>query len=639
MRSAEKTKNQPWWFLLYALFALLTATSFSVNLFQTGSSATAEEEAGGLITRFLNFCSAHENGYGIIWVVLAGFLFFFYLHYFQAARDFDGRIIAGILSFLFSLSLIFGRSFQETGSWDLIFSGKRYLLQSFFSLLGFFLFFFTLLSILTDFFAARPQDSETSNHFLPGLMRKSPFWFSLILIFLLWLPYLIAFYPGSVSGDAFVQLDQFFIYHFLSDHHPVFSSLLISICVGLGRLIKSDNLGMFLYTVIQSLMLAASFAYSIRLMVRMKAPDIFIAVSLFFYSLLPIFPGYGQYVTKDTLFSACFVFYIANIMELSVNPDRIKSNKFLFWFTVNNLFLCLLRHNGIYIWLLSVFFLLIFYKKDKNRDENKDKKKDKLRLFASIGAVLLVFFAFSYVLLPKLHTAPGSKAEALSIPFQQTARFAKYHDNEVTQEEKNIINRVLNYDEIRKTYNPDTSDPVKGTYKNESTRQDLQAYFHVWWNQFVRHPGTYVQATIANSYGYFYPDAKDIWPFGTSIFYDGRYNYGQFGFRNIQTLQPLRDFLNSWIGFVRNMPLVGTLEGPGIYTWVLAFLVCYCFYKKNYKKFIPLVPCFWTLMTCVASPVNRFSRYYLPVIGASMLLVGFILFADLKNEKKSSHPM
>ena len=633
MRSAEKTKKevQPWWFLLYVLFALLTATSFSVALFQAGTTVTGEEEAGGFIARFFNFYSAHENGYGIMWVVLAGFLFFFYLHYFQVARDFNGRIIAGILSFLFSLSLIFGRSFQKTESWDSIFSGKRYLLQSFLSLLGFFLFFFTLISILIDFFAARPKDSETSDRFLPGLMRKSPFLFSLTLIFLLWLPYLVAFYPGSVSGDAFVQLDQFYIYHSLSDHHPVFSSLIISICVGLGRLIKSDNVGMFLYTVIQSLMLAASFAYSIRLMVRIKVPDIFIAGSLFFYSLLPLFPGYGQYVTKDTLFSACFVFYIANIIELSVDPDKIKSSKFLFWFTVNNLLLCLLRHNGFYIWLLSVFFLFTFYKKDKS--------KNRLRLFASIGAVLLVFFAFSYVLLPRLHTVPGSKAEALSIPFQQTARFAKYHDNEVTQEERNIINRVLSYDEIRKTYNPDTSDPVKGTYRNGCTRQDLQAYFHVWWNQLLRHPGTYLQATIANSYGYFYPDAKDIWPFGTSIFYDGRYNYGQFGFRTIKILQPFRDFLNSWIGFVRDMPLVGTLEGPGIYTWVLAFLVCYCFYKKNYKKFIPLVPCFWTLMTCVASPVNRFARYYLPVMGASMLLVGFILFADLACEKKNSHPI
>ena len=42
----------------------------------------------------------------------------------------------------------------------------------------------------------------------------------------------------------------------------------------------------------------------------------------------------------------------------------------------------------------------------------------------------------------------GSIKEALSIPFMQTARYVVAYDSEVTEEERNAINNVLEYDTL-----------------------------------------------------------------------------------------------------------------------------------------------------------------------------------------------
>ena len=47
---------------------------------------------------------------------------------------------------------------------------------------------------------------------------------------------------------------------------------------------------------------------------------------------------------------------------------------------------------------------------------------------------------------------PGGIQEALSLPFQQTARYVKEHEEEVTQEEKEAIKGVLAYNKHPVTY-------------------------------------------------------------------------------------------------------------------------------------------------------------------------------------------
>lgn len=104
-----------------------------------------------------------------------------------------------------------------------------------------------------------------------------------------------------------------------------------------------------------------------------------------------------------------------------------------------------------------------------------------------------------------LGVVPGSVREVLSVPFQQTARFMKLRSDEVSKEEFEIINQVLPASKLGRRYNPDNADYIKDKFKVESTKKDLIEYFKVWLAMGFRHPRIYIDATLANTYGYFYP--------------------------------------------------------------------------------------------------------------------------------------
>lgn len=69
---------------------------------------------------------------------------------------------------------------------------------------------------------------------------------------------------------------------------------------------------------------------------------------------------------------------------------------------------------------------------------------------------------------------PGSIREALSLPFQQTARYALEYGNEITEEEAAVISNILDYEHLAENYNPRISDPVKRTFNKNATREELK---------------------------------------------------------------------------------------------------------------------------------------------------------------------
>ena len=102
--------------------------------------------------------------------------------------------------------------------------------------------------------------------------------------------------------------------------------------------------------------------------------------------------------------------------------------------------------------------------------------------------------------------------------------YVKEHGDEVTDKEKYAIDRVLGYDTLASRYKSGIADPVKNGYNKYTTSEDLKEYFKVWFKELIKHPKTYIEATISNTYGYFYP-SKTNWyiyyKYNNTITYDG----------------------------------------------------------------------------------------------------------------------
>lgn len=196
---------------------------------------------------------------------------------------------------------------------------------------------------------------------------------------------------------------------------------------------------------------------------------------------------------------------------------------------------------------------------------------------------MMFHIVFNSLLLPLMEVSEGSKKEMLSVPFQQTARYVSLYENELTDEEIDIIDHVLDYSVIREKYNPINSDPVKDSYKYPS-KQDFMKYVKVWIHQFKQHPSSYVQATLNNCFGYFYPGYIQ-----NSISNMQFYIKGEplaTGDQDIHYVcgNNVRNVLMAYSLLWFKLPGISLLLYPGTYTWLLLICLGTLIRHKKYKE-------------------------------------------------------
>ena len=176
------------------------------------------------------------------------------------------------------------------------------------------------------------------------------------------------------------------------------------------------------------------------------------------------------------MFSSCVLVFEIFLIRLVREEIKIsKKEGILFLLTM--LGVMMLRQNGMYVVAFSLPVLLL----------EKDRRKRRKTALLFCGAIVL-YLSYTHILFPALDITPGSRREMLSVPFQQTARYVRDYADEVTEEERDAIDRVLDYDTIGEVYDPNISDPVKKTFNEDADSEDLKAYFKVWFQMFLKHP-------------------------------------------------------------------------------------------------------------------------------------------------------
>lgn len=223
----------------------------------------------------------------------------------------------------------------------------------------------------------------------------------------------------------------------------------------------------------------------------------------------------------------------------------------------------------------------------------------------------------------------GEIKEALSLPFQQTARYMKEYGEEVPREEKVILSRVLD-SEIADLYNPRISDPVKGSYRQWATAEDLQAYFKLWAKQFFRHPMSYIRATVNQNYMLLWPK-EEMYSYWTETIYEDYEPSVRLAeymeLREVespafQTLAELQDF---YVGIAVLMPIWGMVSNIAFYTLLVIFLFVLSIRCGLRKTQIALLPLLISVLIEIAAPVVSM-RYSLPFIYPMPAVLAFYLY-------------
>ena len=352
-----------------------------------------------------------------------------------------------------------------------------------------------------------------------------------------------------------------------------------------------------------------------------KIPHIVRFIMFLIFALTPGIALYSIYIGKDfvyALFIALFsVFTYLIIDEKELSPKQLAAFIFV------SVMCVLWRNNGIHT-IVPVLFIMLFV-----------KGISKKQTASALIAVVLVYLALHKILMPALNIAEGQYTEMMSVPFQQTARYAKFHGNEVTESEKAAIDKVLVYDDLSERYNPVLSDnikgdPIAGGNVRKPSKSDLADYRRIWFIQMKKHPGTYFAATANNTYGYFYPRSPKQKPHGNKLFvwsetlWAERYNLDESRF--VLNLKCPDSMYAKTLSFLPQANgetyILRNFTGVSFFTWIMIAACFFMIKRRAYKYLLVALPSLITLLVCIASPVNGESRYALPYMFCAPFLIG-----------------
>ena len=141
----------------------------------------------------------------------------------------------------------------------------------------------------------------------------------------------------------------------------------------------------------------------------------------------------------------------------------------------------------------------------------------------------------------------------------------------------------------------------------------MKDYFQVWWKEFLLHPTTYLEATLNNTYGYFYPDTSNWYIYSGKnynklITEDNLVNY------HYNKLSFLRTILSGYGIMFPYLPVIGLLANIGFSAMTLLTIMTYLLCSKEKKYIIAMLPSFLSLLICFISPANTYFRYSMPFV-------------------------
>lgn len=571
------------------------------------------------VTKKLEF--NRNNTMMITYVVLSIFLFVFYKKY---LAKFKNKVTYNIISVIFSLLLVFGYSYDTVGNASLVLGNITLISFSILKFIGLYFLFNTSIHLLDDILKKKDLGKLNKSKIIT-LFEKHPFVFSFIVILVCYLPYIIAFYPVIINYDAANQIKEVMGIHTrymdsvvllnpnitITNFNPIIHTFLIGGLFKLGYMLGNVNFGMFLYSIVQLTIVISTFAYSIYYLNKINVNKKLIMIVLGLYSLVPLFPLYSMTAVKDVIFSSLILLYVIKMYDIIKNKQTIKQ---YILFALLILLIILFRNNGMITIVLTLPILLFI------------KKETRIPLLVVLTFNISMYLGYNKVLLPHFEIANTSIREVLSVPFQQTARHVKYYGKDLSEEDKLIIDKLLGYDDLATRYEPGLSDDVKNKFNKYTTDKELQEYFEVWFKYLLKRPVVYIDATINNMYGYFYPNTSSWY-----IYHKLNPKIPEAGFDyHYNGLTGLRNILVGYAESFPYIPVIGSIANIGMVVWLHILLIGMLIVNKI-KKYIPiLLPGISLILVCVVGPANTYFRYILPCV-FTLPTILCILYKELKN--------
>lgn len=424
------------------------------------------------------------------------------------------------------------------------------------------------------------------------------FWVATGIVFLCMVPFLLTNFPAVMTPDSLAQYRQVAGIEGYSDHHPWVHTLLFNLFYELGFVLTKDvYIAIAFYTVAQMLFVAMSVAYVWCTLYEMGLKKKYCVIGMALFVIYPYNLIYGVTIWKDILFSMSVLVLTITVFRLQLNTKSLRD-----WilYGVCGFFMCMLRHNGFYAFLVAAFvFFFVF------------RKKWKVFLPITLGIVCLCFVIKGPVM-DAAGVEPGKFAFKVCIPLQQIGRVVT-EGCELTQDEKELLQKINVLDYIPEHYQKGGADPMFAwvIYGDQQYLVEHKMdYLKLWISIGLRYPVEYIEAFLDQTRGYWYPMSPE-----QVVYFGITENENGLTSQAILEGPVIVKFHELLTKLYTIFPLYGMLYSMGGMWWIFLILMAMAIRNGNHEAWIAGTPVFLlTLTLFIAVPLVADIRYGYPLL-------------------------
>lgn len=447
------------------------------------------------------------------------------------------------------------------------------------------------------------------------LRNKNLFFLSLwlIIIFVDLSIFYTAQYPGIFTPDSIGQVRQI-LTGVYTNHHPFYHTMIIKIFIDIGLNVFNDiNVGVALYSIFSIFVLATCIIYIVKTIYTITKNLNLTLIVYICYLVYPVNIKYSFYMGKDVFFGVAISVFVVTIYKILNNIGNYKVNLLITF--LSSLGVCLLRSNGLFVYVFSfiVFFILFF------------KKYKFINLIMVITILLSIIL--KYPVLSSLNVKQPDTIESLSIPAQQIARVIK-DEKELTSDQKELLNKVIDIDKIPDYYVSFFSDPIKDLVREKGNQDYLKEHSKEYLNLYIqlglKYPQKYIEAWVDQTRGY-WNSGYAFWRWADGVTNNDLGVYQTVNSKFFDSVLTL--YLMEWQG----SPIFTFFLSIGFMVWLLImFVYKSALYKRKDLFFIMVPPLLVIATLLIATPLYAEFRYAYAV----SLTLPFIIAMSICDIKK-----
>ena len=435
------------------------------------------------------------------------------------------------------------------------------------------------------------------------------------------------------GGNAFTQMDIYPIGHYLWPEHPTFltdqHNIVLTLVYGMtimasNHLTGSYDAGIVLLAGLQVLFAAFCCAVTADRFLRGSATEqvgaLARTLAMLFFLLCPFVVFSTFSLTKSPLFAFAFIWWFGIWHQLEATnryspPSASQATRLRPGLVLSTLIMLISAKYALYIVLAQLVLALIIH------------RRQWATVLIGLLLPLVLFTGVTGALTATGTVIQGDSVESRSIQLQQIARVARLNPHGIPAQARADLEPIMDLDNAAIQYTPWEADRVKSSGNQPKlivyrwrtvTPEQMSRLNRAWLQVGLHNPAIYLDAFMAESYGYF--DPGDPAYVAMSYYLNNGYvqNSGSW------LAAWCHDWRNGVTGFVRtwaDTPLLGLVARANFWVVAALLLIVARLAAGHWRGALCWFPLLLIMGVMITAPANNFERHMLPVDMAVPFLI------------------